>query len=118
VNLEKLMSLYRAISSIAVEDGEHSCFWSEDWLRDDALKTRFPALFSHATKPDAFVAVVLHTWIRACLGPCLTTVGEREPVAIEARLAAVSLNSTPNLRALTRCRKSYSDLSVSELYKL
>jgi hypothetical protein len=118
VHLEKLMPLYRAISGVAIGDGEHACFWSDDWLGDGDLKTRFPALFSHTTRPKASVASVLRSGLWACLGPRLTTVGEREFAVVNTRIATVSLTNTTDLRALRRCMKCSGELSISELYKL
>jgi hypothetical protein len=101
-----------------IGDGEHTCFWSDYWLGDGDLKTRFPTLFLHTTKPEASVALVLRSGLRACLGPCLTTIGERELAAVNTCIATVSLTTTTDLHALKRCMKRSGELSVSELYKL
>jgi hypothetical protein len=114
--LVKLMSLYRSISGVSVGNGERTCFWSEDWLGEGALGSRFPALFSHAVKPDASVATVLRAGLRACLVPRLTAAGERELAAVEARMVTVCLNDAPDRRSLVGCIKRTGDLSVAKLY--
>jgi hypothetical protein len=44
-NLEKEMN---TISCVSIGDGAHTCFWTDDWLGEGDLQSRFPALFSHA----------------------------------------------------------------------
>jgi hypothetical protein len=115
-SLVKLMPLYRSISGVSVGNGERTCFWSEVWLGEGALGSRFPALFSHAVRPDASVTTVFRAGLRACLVPRLTAAGERELAAIEARMDTVCLNDAPDRRSLVGCIKRTGDLSVAKLY--
>jgi hypothetical protein len=117
-SLVKLVPLYRSISCMSIGNGARTCFWSENWLGEGDLRSRFPALFSHAVKPDASVAAVLRSGLRACLVPRLTAAGECELTAVEARLVSVCLNDAHDLRFLVCCTKRTGDLSVAKLYAM
>jgi hypothetical protein len=54
-SLIKLMPVYHAISTIAIGDGQHTCFWTDDRLGGGTLQLRFPTIYSHVVKPDMSV---------------------------------------------------------------
>ncbi|KAK1609017.1 hypothetical protein QYE76_032690 [Lolium multiflorum] len=53
------LPLYRSITRVTVVDGRSTSFWLDKWLPGEPLATRFPALFSHSTRPHASVASVV-----------------------------------------------------------
>jgi hypothetical protein len=67
-------------------------------------------------RPDASVATVLRSGLRACLVPRLTVARERELAAVGARLVAVCLSNAQDRRSLVCCTKRTGDLSVAKLY--
>jgi hypothetical protein len=113
----KLMPVYHAISTIAIGDGQHTCFWTDDRLGGGTLQSRFPAIYSHVVKPDVSVTGMIRSRIRANL-VWLTSLGGHELVQVAALLAPVQLNAGSDLRTLSRCRTRCSDLCVANLYKL
>lgn len=76
--LVELMPLYRSISKPIVGDGQRTSFWDDDWLGIGALRHTAPALFSHATKPQASFAAVLGRGVRESLVTRLTVEAENE----------------------------------------
>jgi hypothetical protein len=52
------LPLYRAMTRCVVVSGTSTAFWLDRWLQGGCLADRFPALFSHCTRPHATVAGV------------------------------------------------------------
>jgi hypothetical protein len=116
--LVELMPLYRSISKPIVGDGQRTSFWDDDWLGIGALRHTAPALFSHATKPQASVAAVLRRGVRESLVARLTVEAENELDRVMRLVAAVQLSDVPDSRLLVRCFKKGGALAVCELYTL
>ena len=54
-----LMPLYRAITTVTIDDGRSSVFRRDRWLREEPLCFAMSVLFSHSTCEDVFVERVL-----------------------------------------------------------
>jgi hypothetical protein len=113
-----LVPLYRSISKVELGDGARSGFWLDEWLSLGALNVAMPALYSHATNVYASVRVVLRSGLSTALIPRLTAVAEGERRRLGPLLDAMHLTSAPDVRVLTRCRKTSGGLRSTELYKL
>ncbi|KAK1663944.1 hypothetical protein QYE76_052103 [Lolium multiflorum] len=70
------LPLYRCITRATGISGTSTAFWLDKWIPDKPLAKRYPALFSHVTRPNASVAVVGSTGL--ALQPRLTTTTERQ----------------------------------------
>lgn len=70
------LPLYRSITRVEVVSGSTTSFWEDKWLVGATLAERFPALFSHATRPQASVALVVSRGLD--LVPRLSRVAENE----------------------------------------
>jgi mannosylglycoprotein endo-beta-mannosidase len=50
---------FRSISKVVIGSGKSTSFWLDLWLGSTPLHERFPALFSHSTRPNAPVSPLL-----------------------------------------------------------
>ncbi|KAK1609392.1 hypothetical protein QYE76_033065 [Lolium multiflorum] len=57
--VHECLPLYRSITRATVVSGSSTAFWLDKWLPGKPLAERYPALFSHGTRPNASVAVDL-----------------------------------------------------------
>jgi hypothetical protein len=85
-------------------------------VHDDPLATLFSALFSHSTKPNASVAMVLAADSpNLDLQPRMTRVATSELVNLLALVGPIPLNSQSQDRRV--CRFSDKSLTISLAYK-
>jgi hypothetical protein len=82
-SLRALLPLYRAITTVEVQNGVSTSFWEDSWLASGPLAESLPALYSHATVPGVSVATALHDGIDAFLQPRLTSAGAVERATLD-----------------------------------
>ena len=91
IALRALLPLYRAITTCSVVSGRDTSFWSDAWLGEDDLATRFPMLFSHVKNAEASVRDVVEAGVEPCLVPRLTPQAREELRELQAALSQVTL---------------------------
>jgi hypothetical protein len=107
-DLLSCLPAFRNNTKVAIGSGSLTSFWHDLWFQDATLAQRFPAIFSHTTKPNASVANVcsaqilnldLHTRLSHaatleldCLRTLLVSV-ELDPSATDVRVSR--LDSRP-----------------------
>lgn len=96
--MRTILPLYQAITTVAIGDGRQTSFWLDVWLGDDALADRFPALYSHCTKKEASVQVIVDSNISSTLVNRLSTVALSQLHSLQDLLAHVNLTSQPDKR--------------------
>lgn len=96
--VRECLPLYCSITRATVVSGTSTAFWFDKWLPGMPLALRFPALFSHVTRPHASVVVVSSTGLS--LQPRLTAAAERELDAVRAILSSVALAGGQDLCCL------------------
>jgi hypothetical protein len=92
------LPLYRSITRVAVADGRSTSFWLDKWLPGEPLATRFPALFSHSTRPHASVAAVVSLGLD--LQSRLTRAAEEELRAVRRFIDTTSLSEGGDRRSI------------------
>jgi hypothetical protein len=112
------LPLYRSILTVLIDNGERTCFWTDDWLGTGALATSFPVLFSHATCAQVSMATVLRFGLWGNLVPHLTSAGILEFDRVCAILDPARLTNLPDTSSLRLCSKKAGELSVAALYQL
>jgi hypothetical protein len=117
--LEKLMPIYRSITTSVVGDGRRTAFWLDAWLDKRPLCSLFPALFSHVVDNESSVMDVMGHGVRAALVPRLTACGETQLRSLLALLDGVVLRgNTPDTRVLTRCKRKDGGFNAAAYYQL
>jgi hypothetical protein len=91
IALRALLPLYRAITTCSVVSGRDTSFWSDAWLGEDDLATRFPVLFNHVKNVEASVRDVVEAGVEPCLVPRLTPQAREELRELQAALLQVTL---------------------------
>jgi hypothetical protein len=113
------LPLYRAVTHATVVSGTSTAFWLDKWLPGKPLAERFPAIFSHVTRPHASVEQVISAGFS--LQPRLTTAAERDLVEVQGIVRATALSDGQDLRRidspaapLFSTREAYHLLSPSQ----
>jgi hypothetical protein len=75
-------------------------------------------LFSHSTKSEAFVAVMLELGLEAFLIPRLSRAAEQDLTTLLATLECVVLSNNLDTLSMSRCTGRRLSLSTAKLYKL
>jgi hypothetical protein len=81
-----------------IVSGASTSFWLDKWLPGECLAVRFPALFSHVTRPHATVEVVLGSGFD--LQPRLSQAAAVDLAAVRDIVASVSLRPGCDARAI------------------
>jgi hypothetical protein len=90
---------FRSVSKVLLGDGSSTAFWFDLWHGDQTLHERFPNLFSHATRPNINVALVLSLGLRDSLGPRLTMAAVTDLRTLTSELSTVRARiGIPDLR--------------------
>ncbi|KAK1669207.1 hypothetical protein QYE76_057366 [Lolium multiflorum] len=92
------LPLYRSITRVTVADGRSTSFWLDKWLPGEPLATRFPALFSHSTRPHASVAAVVSLGLD--LQSRLTSAAEEELRVVRRFIDTTSLSEGSDRRSI------------------
>jgi hypothetical protein len=117
--LEKLMPIYRSITTSVVGDGRRTAFWLDAWLDKRSLCSLFPALFCHTVDVGSSVMDVMGRGVRAALVPRLTVCGETQLQSLLALLGGVVLRGdTPDVRSLSRCKRKDGSFDAAAYYQL
>ena len=77
-SLQKLLPVYRAITTVEVHSGNSTSFWDDCWVQENPLSEMFPALYIHAITQDAAVSDVLRDGLDHHLRPRRTRTAETE----------------------------------------
>ncbi|KAM0904229.1 hypothetical protein ACQ4PT_018157 [Festuca glaucescens] len=93
--VREYLPLYRAITHASVVSGTSTAFWLDKWLPGMLLAERYPALFSHVTRPHASVASVISSSFS--LQPRLSGAAERELRAVVSLVDSVTLGDGQDL---------------------
>jgi hypothetical protein len=100
--LEKIVAeclpLYRSITRCSVVSGTSTAFWKDKWRPGGSFADQFPALFSHCTRPNATVAVVLASGLS--LQPRMSSAAARELAIVNQVIDATSLRDGHDIRSL------------------
>ena len=85
---------FRSHTSIVVGNGISTAFWMDCWLGNEPLFARYPALFSHPTRPHAQVADVLQSGLVLSLVPRLSAVATSEHASLCNELMSADTQKT------------------------
>ncbi|KAK1692507.1 hypothetical protein QYE76_009204 [Lolium multiflorum] len=88
--------LLHYITRAMVVSGTSTAFWLDKWLPGKPLAERYPALFSHVTRPNASVAVVASTGL--ALQPRFTGAAERELQVVLGIVGSAALTAGQDVR--------------------
>ncbi|KAK1609234.1 hypothetical protein QYE76_032907 [Lolium multiflorum] len=113
------LPLYRAVTRATVVSGTSTALWLDKWLPGKPLAERYPAIFSHVTRPHASVEQVIS--VGFSLQPRLTTAAERDLVEVQGIVRDTTLSDGQDLRRidspaapLFSTREAYHLLSPSQ----
>jgi hypothetical protein len=84
------VSSLRSVSKSSVGNGASTAFWLDLWLGELPLADRFPTLFSHSTRPNTRVSLILSFGLRPTLVPRLSNVATADLLALSTELADTS----------------------------
>ncbi|KAK1677186.1 hypothetical protein QYE76_038035 [Lolium multiflorum] len=112
--VRECLPLYRAITRVSVVSGTSTAFWLDKWLPGMPLADRYPALFSHVTRPHASVATVILSGFS--LQPRLSGAAERELRAVVTLVGSVALGDGQDLRCIDS--PSAPPFSSREAYRM
>lgn len=115
--IQKLLLLYSAITTVKLGNGRTTSFWSDDWLDFGPITDRLPALTSHAKNPSASVHQVLSDGTTRHLPPHLSPVARHDLELLQAALLNVNTSDLPDQR-LSPLIDDNGDLRSRDLYKL
>ena len=99
---------------VAVGDGSTTAFWLDSWLGQQPLCDRFPALYSHTTRPHAQLLAVLDSGLTLSLTPRLSSCATSELASLITDLQLVRLD--PNVADSRRCKHSQKVLTNKSFY--
>ena len=108
------LASFRLHSSVSLANGRHTAFWLDCWIGDSPLSTRFPALFSHTTRPHAQVAAVMGTAISLSLVPRLSSTASTELASLMEDLQTINL--TQQEADARVCRYSQKPFTNKDFY--
>jgi hypothetical protein len=115
-SLRRLLPDYRLLTTVELGDGRTTAFWHDCWSAAGVLAETYPALYSHARRPEASVRSVLGQSLQLAFVPRLTTTASVEFDALSDLVADVTLSDCADVR---RCpwEDAAQKLSSSALYK-
>ena len=117
--LQRLVPLYRSITTVTVGNGERTSFWHDSWLPGGALAGSHGALFSHTMHGEASVASVVARGLDSIFGPRLNHAGSRERGVVLQLICVVRLSSSIDSRTVVGpCAGAKGSLRTSIFYKL
>lgn len=96
----KHLSALREISQVSVGSGSSTYFWLDRWVLPELLSIAFPFLFTHHTKPNAFVANILMDGIDLGLRSRFTLTASNVLASLRLLLQDVRLSGLPDSRTL------------------
>ena len=109
--------VYRALTRVTLRDGRRCSFWMVKWRTGAPLFLRFPALFSHTTRPHASVATVVASGLD--LQPHLTAAAEL--LLLQDIIATTTLHDGADSRPLdsdAACPPGSTPFSSREAYRM
>ncbi|CAL4911160.1 unnamed protein product [Urochloa decumbens] len=116
-DIKKLIPEYRALTDVALGDGETTSFWHDTWSEAGVLRDALPALYSHCLDADVTVAEVVAAGGLSGqdLQPRLTAAARVDLSLLDDALLAVSLQPRRDERWLRGSRSN--TVRAGDLYK-
>ena len=115
--LRSLLPLYQAITTVQIEDGCTTLFWTDVWNGDDALADRFPRLYSHCTRKDDTVQQAIASNLQGAFVNRLSPHAQQELQLLIGLIQQMTLSALPDKR-LSPFSRSPDKLDTSTIYKL
>jgi hypothetical protein len=92
-DLLSCLPAFRNKTKVTIGSGSMTSFWLDLWFQDSTLAQRFPAIFSHTTKPNASVASVCSSQaLEIALFPRLSHAATSELDCLRTLLVSVELD--------------------------
>lgn len=112
-----LLPLYRAITTVQIEDGSTTLFWTDVWNGDDALADRLPRLYSHCTRKEDTVQQAIASNLHGAFVNRLSPHAQQELQLLIEIVQQTTLSAHPD-RRLSPFSRSPDKLDTSTIYKL
>ncbi|KAF8670386.1 hypothetical protein HU200_050689 [Digitaria exilis] len=114
-DIKKLIPEYRAITTVAIGDGDSTSFWHDTWSEASILRDALPALYSHCTDTDLTVAkVVLVGGLDSALQPRLSSTAQAERELLVNALDDIELSDARDTRWIRGGPSS--DIRAADIY--
>ena len=115
--MRTILPLYQAVTTVAIGNGQHTSFWMDAWLGDDALADRFPALFSHCTKKEASVQEIVDNGLTGAFVSRLSNVASAQLQSLQELLSNATLTDQPDSR-ISPCIDPNGKLDTGSINRL
>lgn len=115
--LSSLLPLYQAITSVKLEDGRSTLFWTDVWWEDETFEDRFPRLFSHCSNKTCTVKQAVISDLQGCFVNRLSAEAQLELYSTYVPLFSSNSSRTSQIKDSTFSRGN-DKLDTSAIYRL
>jgi hypothetical protein len=113
--LRSLLPIYRAITSVALGDGQNTSFWHDVWHEQDSMAEKFPQLFTHCKDQEMTVSQAVEGALQPSLVHRRSSVAQQQLAELTTIVEQINLQQGRDKR-LSPWLKRNGDLDTSLLY--